>query len=169
MATARDVYRHHPNDDEIADVLSKREVAALGTLNADGSVHLAYVLFLHEEGRVYVETSSVTRKAANVEARPTATVLVQGRASSGRNLMVSGEGEARLIRGAEAQNLNRRVRAKYVVEEAQGPLERAWGRIDDVTLEIAPGRWRSWTGTLLHEAAAAELGSIAYEDVWRPD
>jgi hypothetical protein len=100
MATARDVWRHHPSDDEIADVLSNREVAALGTLNADGSVHLTYVLFLLQDARVYVETSSVTRKASNVAARPTAGVLVQGRASSGRNLMVSGEGDARVIRGS---------------------------------------------------------------------
>jgi hypothetical protein len=169
MATANEVYRHHPSPDEIADVLARREVAALGTRNADGSIHLAYVLFLHEDGRVFVETSSVTRKAANVEARPTATILVQGRASSGRHLMVSGEGDARVIRGTEAQGVNRRVRAKYIVEGARDALERAWGKLDDVALEITPARWRSWTGTLLHEAAAAELGDIAYEDAWIPD
>jgi nitroimidazol reductase NimA-like FMN-containing flavoprotein (pyridoxamine 5'-phosphate oxidase superfamily) len=170
MPTARDVYRHHPSAEEIADVLSRREVAALGTLNADGSVHLTYVLFLHEAGRVYVETSSVTRKARNVTARPRATFLVQGQASTGRNLMVSGEGDARVIVGDEALELNRRVRAKYVVPEARDALDRAWSPLDDVALELSPRAWRSWTGTVLHEVASTELGpAMPYGDIWLDD
>ena len=59
MADATEVYRARPTADEIADVLAQRLVAAVGTLNQDGSIHLAYVLFLHEGGRMYLETSSV--------------------------------------------------------------------------------------------------------------
>ncbi|MGZ5352477.1 MAG: pyridoxamine 5'-phosphate oxidase family protein [Actinomycetota bacterium] len=66
MATAAEVYRFRPDPDEIADVLSKRVVATVGTTNADGSIHLAYVLFLFEDDRILIETSSVTRKARNV-------------------------------------------------------------------------------------------------------
>jgi nitroimidazol reductase NimA-like FMN-containing flavoprotein (pyridoxamine 5'-phosphate oxidase superfamily) len=170
MATAKDVYRYHPNDGEIADVLSKRVTAALGTLNEDGSIHLTYVLFLHEDGHVYVETSSVTRKARNVAGRASATFLVQARASSGRTLMVAGEGRAKVVAGEEAQEINRRLRAKYLVPDALDAIERAWSKLDDVALELAPRTWRSWTGTLLHEEATAELGdAITYDQAWLPD
>ena len=96
---AKAVYRTHPTTDEIAEVLEQRGIATLGTLNEDGSVHLAYVIFLHEAERLYLETSSVTRKARNIQDRKRASLLVEGRASTGRSLMVSAEGTARVISG----------------------------------------------------------------------
>jgi hypothetical protein len=67
-------------------VFSKRVTAARGTGNEDGSIHLTYVSRLHEDGPVFVETSSVTRKARNIAGRPSATFLVQAQASTGRTL-----------------------------------------------------------------------------------
>jgi len=99
MADPKQVYRARPTPDEIAEVLAKRLVATVGTLNEDGSIHLAYVIFLHHDGRMYFETSSVTRKARNAERRGWASMIVQGRASTGRSLMVAGEGTARVLRG----------------------------------------------------------------------
>jgi hypothetical protein len=66
---AERVYRARPTSEEIEEVLGQRLVATVGTLNEDGSIHLAFVIFLHEGGRMYFETSSVTRKARNAEAR----------------------------------------------------------------------------------------------------
>ncbi len=165
MADARAIYRHRPTQREIDEVLGQRLVAALGTLNGDGSVHLTYVIFLFADGRFYVETSSVTRKARNAAARECATLLVQGVGSEGRNLMVSAEGSARILRGDDAQEMNRRIRAKYLRPEALDALDRAWGPVDDVSIEITPTRWRSWTGTLLHAAAIEQL-DIPYEEAW---
>jgi hypothetical protein len=51
-------------------VLGHRQSAAAGTLNEDGSIHLAYVILLYEDGRLYLEAASVTRKARNAAARP---------------------------------------------------------------------------------------------------
>jgi general stress protein 26 len=85
---AERVYRARPTAEEIADVLSQRLTAAVGTGNEDGSVHLAYVLFTYTDGRLYFETSSVTRKARNAAQRGHLSMLVPGRASTGRNLMV---------------------------------------------------------------------------------
>ena len=168
MPDAREVYRTHPTPDEIAEVLDQRGIATLGTLNEDGSVHLAYVIFLHEDGRLYVETSSVTRKARNVRDRGRATLLVEGRASTGRSLMVAAEGTARVIGGSEAQEIGHRVRAKYVKPEALDGIDRAYGRFDDVAIEITPARWRSWTNTLLRAEAEKEI-SGGYGNVWLPD
>jgi nitroimidazol reductase NimA-like FMN-containing flavoprotein (pyridoxamine 5'-phosphate oxidase superfamily) len=165
MADAREIYRHRPTQQEIDEVLAQRLVSALGTLNEDGSVHLAYVIFLFANDHFYIETSSVTRKARNAAARERATLLLQGVGSEGRNLMVSAEGSARILRGDEAQETNRRVRAKYIRPEARDALEKAWGPIDDVSIEITPTRWRSWTGTLLHAAALEHLESD-YQDAW---
>lgn len=111
MADAEQVYRAKPTPNEIADVLGKRLTAAVGTQNADGSIHLAYVIFLHEDGRLYFETSSVTRKARNAAARGWVSMLVQGAASTGRHLMVAAEGRARLIEGADAHAIIHRLRA----------------------------------------------------------
>jgi hypothetical protein len=50
MADAEQVYRARPTSEGIADVLAGRLVATVGTHNEDGSIHLAYVLFLHHDG-----------------------------------------------------------------------------------------------------------------------
>jgi hypothetical protein len=57
---------------------------------------------------------ALTRKARNAELRGWASMIVQGRASTGRSLMVAGEGTARVLRGPEAHDRNHRLRAKYI-------------------------------------------------------
>ena len=168
MADAGQVYRAHPTSGEIAEVLAKRLVATVGTCNRDGSIHLAYVLFLHQDGLLYFETSSVTRKVHNAERRGWASMIVQGPASTGRSLMVTAEGTARVLRGAQAEQLNRRLRAKYIRPTALEGIDRAWGRLDDVAVEITPRRWRSWTGSVLHDETRKELAG-PYEDAWLAD
>jgi PPOX class probable F420-dependent enzyme len=168
MATARQVYRVHPTQEEIDDVLAQRLTAVLGTLNDDGSIHLTYLLFLYEEGRFVFETSSETRKARNLGAGGTASVIVQGRASTGRSLMVEAEGDARLIHVPEAHAANHRLRSKYIRPDALDAVDAAWGPIDDVTIELTPRRWRSWTGTVLRDATEASTGRD-YEALWQDD
>jgi hypothetical protein len=68
----------------------------------------------------------------------------------------------------EAQALNHRLRLKYINDDAIEAIDRAWGRLDDVAVEIVPIRWRSWTGDLLHAETEKELGG-GYDDAWRPD
>jgi PPOX class probable F420-dependent enzyme len=165
MSTAAQVYRDRPTEAEIADVLAQRLVATIGTLNPDGSVHLAYVLFEHHDGRLYVETSSLTRKARNVERSGSASAVVQGQSSGGRSLMVSLEGVARVVRGIEAHDLNHRLRAKYIKPEALPAVDRAWGRLDDVAIELTPRRVRSWTGTALHQETEKEL-TVPFDQIW---
>jgi PPOX class probable F420-dependent enzyme len=168
MASATEVYRTHPTDEEIAEVLEQREIATLGTLNPDGTIHLAYVIFLHRDGRFWIETSSVTRKARNIRERPSATLLVPGRVRDARTVMISVEGTARIIEGDEAQERNRLVLAKYATAEGVDGLHRAWKKIDDVSVEITPVRTRSWTNTLLRQVAEEELGA-SYGTAWRQD
>jgi hypothetical protein len=169
MATARDIYRAAATMEEIEDLLTKRLNATIGTLNEDGSIHLAFVIFLYEGGRFYCETSSLTRKARNVKARPTASFIVQGRVSSGRSIMAENEGTARLIDGDEARSINRRLRAKHITAAALDQIDNAWNEFDDVAIEIVPGpRWRSWCGELFAEQTAGAVGGTT-TGVWLPD
>jgi len=166
MTDARQIYTSHPTAEEIAEVLAQRVTATVGTLNEDGSIHLAYVIFLHEDGKLYFETSLVTRKARNVVSRPQATLLVQGSASTGRNLMVAAEGTARVIEGSAAQAINHRLRGKYVKDDALDVIDRVWGPVDDIAIEVTPVRWRSFTDDLLIEATEKELGA-SLDTAWR--
>ena len=166
--TANDIYRVHPEQVDIDDVLGQRLVAALGTLNEDGSVHLAYLLFLYEAGRFYLETASTTRKARNVARTGQGSILVQGTSATGRSLMVEAEGTARVIHVPDADNVNHGIRAKYLVADAVEAVDRSWGAFDDVTIELTPVRWRSWTGSALAATTEADLDR-PYESIWRPD
>ncbi len=168
MATAAEIYRVHPTQAEIDDVLGQRLTCALASLNEDGSIHLAYLIFLFEAGRFLLETASATRKARNIAARSTASILVQGTAATGRSLMVEAEGEARIIGLPEAHTVNHLIRAKYVQPDAVEALDATWGRFDDVSIEVSPVRWRSWTGTVLAETTEAAMGR-SYEGIWIPD
>lgn len=169
MADAEAIYRAKATREEIEDVLTRRVSATIGTLNGDGSIHLAFVIFLYENDRFYCETSSLTRKARNVRDRPTASFIVEGQASSGRRIMAENEGAARLVEGAEALEINRRLRAKYITDGALDRVSNAWDEFDDVAIEILPGpRWRSWCGDLFSEETAAAMGGTT-KGVWRSD
>jgi hypothetical protein len=169
MATARDIYRAGATTEEIEDLLTRRLTATIGTLNENGSIHLAYVIFLYEEGRFYCETASLTRKARNVKARSTASFIVEGQVSSGRSVMAENEGTALLIDGDEARSINRRLREKYITAAALDQVDNAWNDFDDVAIEITPGpRWRSWCGELFREQTAEAMGGTM-KGVWLPD
>jgi general stress protein 26 len=168
VPTAKEIYRTHPTQDEIDEVLQQRVIATLGTQNEDDSVHLAYVIFLFEDGVFRVETSSVTRKARNVARDGRASIICSGRAASGRTLMVEAEGTAKLVRAPDSVELNHRVLAKYVEDHALEDLNTVWSRFDDVTIEVVPTRWRSWTNTLLRAEAEAGTGK-SYAEIWKPD
>ncbi|MGH8833414.1 MAG: pyridoxamine 5'-phosphate oxidase family protein [Actinomycetes bacterium] len=129
-------------------------------------MHLAYVIFLHEDGRLYFETSSVTRKARNARERGRATMLVQGQAATGTGLTVAAEGDATVITGPRAQEINERLRAKYIRPAALGEINQAWGPLDDVAVEIVPRTWRSWTSAPFHEYTQQTL-TAEYDDAWR--
>ena len=168
MADAREIYTAKPTQEEMDELLGRRLAAAVGTLNGDGSIHLSYVIFLWEDGRFFCETSSVTRKARNLAVRPTASFLLDGTASTGRSVMLEAEGIGRLITGAPANEVNRRLRAKYITAEAIDDVDRVWGSLDDVAVEITPHRWRSWTGAAFAAATGEAVGG-AYADIWRTD
>jgi nitroimidazol reductase NimA-like FMN-containing flavoprotein (pyridoxamine 5'-phosphate oxidase superfamily) len=168
MISTREVYNAHPDDEEIDDVLGQRLSGAVGTLNEDGSIHLAYVIFLYEAGSIWFETASITRKARNAAARPTISFLVQGTAAGGTGLMVAIEGEARVVGGDEAHAIQHRIRAKYVTPDALPALDRAWDAMDDVAIEIVPRRRRSWTGSVLAASTESAIGS-SYDEAWIPD
>jgi len=83
--------------------------------------------------------------------------------------MVSVEGDARLVEGPAARDVNRRLLAKYVKDEALDAVATSFGSVDDVAIEITPTRWRSWTNTKLRELAEAEIGEGRYGEVWEDD
>jgi len=58
------------------EILAGRFIASFGTQNEDGSIHLTAVWYLFDGGCLYVATSSRTRKARNVAARPRASLMV---------------------------------------------------------------------------------------------
>ena len=126
------------------------------------------MIVLFEDGKFLVETASLTRKARNVAARDRASILVDGRAATGRSVMVEAEGTARIVGLPEADEINHRIRAKYVVPDAVAVLDEAWSRFDDLSIEITPVRWRSWTGAALAATTEASLGR-PYGDIWKPD
>jgi nitroimidazol reductase NimA-like FMN-containing flavoprotein (pyridoxamine 5'-phosphate oxidase superfamily) len=169
MATPQEIYLATATPEEIEELLTRRLTATIGTLNDNGSIHLAFVIFLYEDGLMYFETSSTTRKARNIRARPTASFILQGEVSSGRRIMAENEGSARLIEGGRALEINHRLRAKYVNDHALDRIDHAWNQFDDVAVEITPGpRWRSWCGEVFSEETATAMGGNL-EAVWRPD
>lgn len=165
MADATEIYTDHPTDQEIEDVLASLATATVGTVNADGSVHLAYVIFLYAGGKLYFETASVTRKVRNAVRSGRVSMLVQGAASTGRHLMVGVEGTARVLTGDEARRVNRHLRAKYIKPEALDEIDKAWNEFDDVAVEVTPVTRRSWTGSAMHTETQKGL-RIPYDDIW---
>ena len=133
-------------DDSAREFLSGRRYACLATLNEDGSVHTTPVWYLFENDSFYVGSPSMSRKARNVSARPTATILIDAR-KPGSERWIYAAGSVAILRGDESREINSRILSRYLTDEAMadphvGP---GFAAADDITIHLTPSAWRSWS------------------------
>ncbi len=141
------------------EILTGRFIASLGTENEDGSIHLTAVWYLFDRGCLYVATSSRTRKARNVTARPKASLMVDIRkpASEERGLVALCTVD--VIAGERSREINARICRRYMSEAALAD-PRAGGTmaaLDDITLKLIPTGWYAWD---MREFDAAVFGGV---------
>jgi PPOX class probable F420-dependent enzyme len=147
-------------DPTFQQMLQRRFIATLGTTNADGSIHLTAVWYLFEDGRLFVATSSKSRKARNVAAQPKASLMVDVR-KPGSERGVTAAGRADLISGNPSREINRRVHMRYLSAAAMADpqIEPVFASFDDVTLRLTPESWFTWDmATLDAQAFGGRLG-----------
>lgn len=119
-----------------------KPVANLGTIEPDGAPHLTTLLFgLSDDDRVLLPSVSTTRKARNIERRPTVSVL-----SSDEMGWVSCTGQACLIDGDEARQLNEAVYERVFTKTGMAIMGDFLREHEDITIEVAPSKWLSWSG-----------------------
>src|SRR6476660_9185281 len=91
-------------DPTLQEFLRGRYIATLGTENADGTIHLTAVWYSFESGCLFVATSSRSRKARNLAARPKASLMVDLR-KPGAERGVTAVGRAEVISGGQSREI----------------------------------------------------------------
>ena len=112
-------------------------IAALGTENADGTIHLTAVWYL-EDGHLFIATSSKSRKARNIVARARASLMVDVR-KPGAERGVNGAEKAELISGEQSEEINRRIKEPDIT---QPRINLTFRRIEHSIIPQAPARRR---------------------------
>jgi PPOX class probable F420-dependent enzyme len=140
-------------DAAVQRILNGRHIASLATENEDGSIHLTAVWYVMEDNLLYVATSSGSRKAHNVSARPKASLMVDIR-RPGAERGVCAAGVAELVTGPASRELNARIHRRYMSEAALadpavGPV---MAGLDDVTIRLKPVRCHAWDMATLDAA-----------------
>jgi general stress protein 26 len=136
------------------DLLQRRLIATLGTENGDGTIHLTAVWFLFEDNSLLVATSSKTKKARNVLARPTASFMVDVR-KPGSERGLTAACQAELLSGDRSKEINRRIHSRYLSAAAMADprIEPVFASFDDVTVRLTPQSWFTWDMATLDAAA----------------
>jgi PPOX class probable F420-dependent enzyme len=126
-------------------ILNGRHVATLATQSDDGLIHLTAVWYMYKDGNLFVTMNSKSRKFRNIEARPTASLLVDTR-KPGFEYGLAASGTAYAIRGDEAQKLSREIHERYLTGKALSDpqIEGFFSSYDDVVIRLEPRSWVSW-------------------------
>lgn len=132
-------------DPKFLPLLAARRIASLGTLNDTGSPHLTAVWYLYQDNCFFVATASRTRKARNLAARPTATLMVESR-KPGCERGVTATGPVEVISGSAARQINEKIHQRYLSEAAIADprIGQVFAQFDDIALKLRPQIWTSW-------------------------
>ena len=63
-------------DEELVSFLDKTQFARLGTLNEDGTIHIAPIFFKYDHGQILMATQDPSRKVRNIKRNNQVTVLI---------------------------------------------------------------------------------------------
>ena len=133
------------SDALVKQLLGGKYIASIATQNPDGSIHMVAVWFWFDGSHVFVGTSSRSRKARNVQAKATASLMIDARdpaASCG----VTVTGAAYILTDDASRQKNKEIHHKYLsgaalADPKVGPVFAAF---DDVTIQIAADSVITW-------------------------
>ena len=132
-------------DEAAVRLLGGRHIATLATLRPDGMIHLTAVWYLYQDGHLFVATGSRSRQFRNIEARPTASLMIDTRVP-GSEYGLAASGTADTIRGSQAEQLSRQIHERYLTQRAldDPQVGRSFAAVDDVVIRLSPRSWVSW-------------------------
>lgn len=151
------IYRATAHDltDGMRRFLGEQLYGTLATQDADGSMHVVPLIYRFDGGRILMATSSTSRKARNIAARPTVTVTVDDRQEP---RWVSAKGTAELIHGQQALELNQSLYRLWMTEAGLAVVGAWLATIEDVTIVVTPRVWQEWDIQSTFYAALTDAG-----------
>lgn len=128
--------------DEIEALLSQPLLAKICSLNEDGTIHIAPLLFGYADGEILLGTQEITLKVRNIKQNSNVTVLVDTPDRPAKGVIIYGK--ARL----DYDNvIEKRVSifSKYMpVEQAQGFAQALANKWQPVIVRVKPHRFVSY-------------------------
>src|SRR5947209_6669340 len=76
---------------ELESFLSQPLIAKLGTLNEDGTIHLAPIYFKYDNGEIILGTQEVSRRVRNIKRNPNVTVLIDDATRPFKGVVIYGK------------------------------------------------------------------------------
>lgn len=63
-------------EDELISFFEQAQFARLGTINEDGTIHIAPIFFKYQDGQILMATQAPSRKVRNIKRNKNVTVLI---------------------------------------------------------------------------------------------
>ncbi|HSD84081.1 MAG TPA: pyridoxamine 5'-phosphate oxidase family protein [Anaerolineae bacterium] len=129
-------------DAELESFLSSAPIAHLGSLNPDGTIHLAALWFKYVDGEIVFGTQDKTSKVRNIKHNPNVTVLIDSEVPPFRGVLIYGQ--ARLdYEDALAKRIA--IFEKYMPpENAREAIEGLASAFTPVVIRVKPQRLSSY-------------------------
>jgi PPOX class probable F420-dependent enzyme len=143
-------------DPLVRELLGKRLVGVVATLDDDGSAHVVPVWFAARPADLVIATSSRSRKARNLERDRRATLCVHDSRPGTEVCGASIRGRVGVVHGPNAAALVELVHRRYLTAAAEElPEVAAFLAYDDVALVLTPES--AWTWDERRNPATAAL------------
>jgi PPOX class probable F420-dependent enzyme len=80
-------------DEELLAFFEEAQFSRLGTLNEDGTIHIAPIFFRYEDGQIQMATQDPSRKVRNIKRNPNVTVLIDTTDVPFKGALIYGQAE----------------------------------------------------------------------------
>ena len=133
------------SDALVRELLERRLVGVLATLEPEGSVHAVPLWHCDGGDAILLATFSGSRKVRNLERDPRATLVLHDSRPGFEVCGVSIRGRVEIVRGPAAAPLVEQVHRRYLTDAGYDlPAAREFLRGDDVALRFVPEIATTW-------------------------
>lgn len=130
------------SEEELRDFLDRAPIAHLGSLNPDGTVHIAALWFRYDNGDIVLGTQDMSNKIRNIRRNPAVTVLIDVEEPVLRGVLIYGHAQLDYV-DVVAKRVA--IFEKYMPhEDAQEFATLMADRFDPVIIRVTPDRLTSW-------------------------